>query len=56
MKPIEFPQMNRTWAKNQPPYLSLPAYSNDKETISCWKLTLRERIQVLFTGCYFVAD
>lgn len=50
MKPIEFPQVNRTWAKNQPPYLPLPAFSNHKETISCWKLTWRERFKIFFSG------
>lgn len=50
MKPVEFPQQTTVWAKNQPPYLPLPAYTNDKETISCWKLTLRERIKLLFGG------
>ena len=50
MKPIEFPEMNRTWAKDQPPYLRLPAWSDQKETISLWALSWRERFKVLFTG------
>lgn len=50
MKPIEFPEQTTVWAKDQPEYLSLPAYSNDDRTISCWQLTWRERLILLFTG------
>ena len=50
MKPIKFPEQTMVWAENQPPYLPLPAYSNDQETISLWALTWRERLRILFTG------
>ena len=50
MKPIEFPEQTMVWAKDQPPYLPLPAYNDDRETISLWALTWRERIRALFTG------
>ena len=50
MNPVEFPQQTIVWAKNQPPYLPLPAYTDDKQTISCWSLTLKERIKVLLFG------
>ena len=50
MEPIEFPQQTVVWAKNQPPYLPLPAYTDDTQTISCWKLTLIERIKILLYG------
>ncbi len=50
MTPIEFPEQTVVWAKNQLPYLPLPAYTNDRETISCWSLTWRERVQILLTG------
>ena len=50
MNPIEFPQQTIVWAKNQPPYLPLPAYTNEKETISCWRLSLIERIRILLFG------
>jgi len=50
MKPIDFPEQNRVWAKDQPPYLPLPAYTNERETISCWQLSWRERLTVLFRG------
>ena len=50
MKPIPFPEHTSVWAKDQPPYLQLPAYSNERETISLWALTWRERLRVLWTG------
>jgi hypothetical protein len=51
MRPIDFPEKNCTFAKNQPEYLPLPAYkSPDGEVISCWGLTLKERVKVLFAG------
>jgi hypothetical protein len=50
MTPIEFPQQTIVWAKDQPPYLPLPAFTNERETISCWSLTWHERLRVLWTG------
>lgn len=50
MKPIEFPEQTIVWAKNQPEYRPLPAYTNETETISCWALTWRERLTLLRTG------
>lgn len=50
MKPIEFPEQTHVWAKDQKPYLPLPAFSNDTETISCWALTWRERWLLLWNG------
>lgn len=50
MTPIEFPEQTIVWAKNQPPYLPLPAYTNEKETISCWRLSWTERINVFYHG------
>lgn len=50
MIPIEFPQQTIVWAKDQPPYLPLPAYTDARETISCWRLTWRERWRILWTG------
>lgn len=50
MSPEKFPEMTQTWAENQAPYLPLPAYTNDRETISCWRLSLGERFRLLFTG------
>ena len=50
MEPIEFPEQTIIWAKNQPPYLPLPAYTDERQTISCWKLTWKERFLVLLNG------
>ena len=50
MIPIEFPEQTIVWAKDQPPYLPLPAYTDDEQTISCWRLTWRERFMVLVKG------
>lgn len=51
MQPIKFKEQTCTFAENQPEYLPLPAFKNtDGEVITCWKLSLAERIKVLFTG------
>lgn len=50
MKPVDFPQVTVTWAKDQPPYLPLPAYSDHKQTVTLWALTWRERLTVLLRG------
>jgi hypothetical protein len=56
MKPVEFPQVNKTWAKNQPPYLPLPAYTDEQYTITCWQLTWRERLRIMFTGKFWLSQ
>ena len=53
MKPIKFKEQNCTYAENQPTYMPLPALKNQSpagEVISCWRLSLTERIKILFTG------
>ena len=53
MKPIEFEEQNVIIAKDQPGYEPLPAFKNDSpegEVISCWQLSFKERVRVLFTG------
>lgn len=58
MKPIKFPEVNCTYAENQPEYLPLPVFKNTSpqgEVISCWHLTLKERITILFTGKLWVS-
>lgn len=57
MKPIEFEEQNVIFAEDQPEYLPLPAHRVDEaegRVISCWKLTLWERIKLLFTGRLWV--
>lgn len=50
MTPTTFPEHNRVWAKDQPEYLPLPAYTDSTQTITCWHLTFLERLHVLLTG------
>jgi hypothetical protein len=53
MKPTTFKHQNTVYAKDQPEYIPLPALkieSPNGEVVSCWKLSLSERLQVLFTG------
>jgi len=53
MKPVKFKGSNCVYAEDQEEYLSLPAYKHGDEfgsISSCWQLSLRERLKVLFTG------
>lgn len=62
MDPIEFKEQNVVFAKDQPQYRPLPALIKDGpegdiflEVVSCWGLSFRERIRVLFTGRIWVS-
>ena len=53
MKAIEFKHQTIVFAKDQPEYLPLPALKikgREGQVISCWKMSIKERIRVLFTG------
>ncbi len=51
MTPIKFASTNTVWAKDQPEYLPLPAHNGaDGVVTTCWKLNLRDRLKMLFTG------
>lgn len=53
MKPVKFKHQNIVFAKYQPEYQPLPALRLDTptgEVISCWKLSIKERIKIVFTG------
>ena len=51
MKPVTFPEVNCTYAEDQPEYLPLPVYRDaEGGTISCWQLSWREKLKILFTG------
>ena len=57
MKPIDFPERNIVFAKNQEPYLPLPAYQDDRQggrIFHCWQLTFKERIKILWTGILWI--
>lgn len=58
MRPIEFKDHNIVFAKDQPEYMPLPALKIDSdqgEVITCWKMSFRERLKVLFTGRVWLA-
>lgn len=58
MKPVEFKHQTAVYAKDQPQYQPLPALKIDSpegEVISCWRMSIRERIKVLFTGRVWVS-
>ena len=51
MKPTSFPEQNCVIAKNQPPYLPLPAFKDqDGIIVTCWKLSWAERLRLLILG------
>lgn len=57
MKLIEFPEQTTIVAKDQPQYRPMPAWidscksTNPEGRLICkWKLSLKERIKLLFTG------
>ena len=53
MTPKKFPEVNITFAKDQPEYQSLPAFRNESpqgEVITCWNLSFKERVRVLVKG------
>jgi len=53
MKPVEFKHQNIVFAKDQPEYMPLPALRIDSpqgEVVSCWKMSFKERMKVLFFG------
>ena len=54
MEPIKFPQVNKIWAEDQEEYLPLPTYTDDTETISCWRLTWKDRLRALLIGKLWV--
>ena len=49
MKGIKFKEMTMTYAKNQPPYLSLPAHLDKKGVATtCWKVSFIDLIRIVF--------
>lgn len=51
MRPIKFKESNVVYGDHQKEYLPLPAYKEgDGRVITCWQLSLKERIKLLFSG------
>ena len=56
MIPTTFPNQNRvlTAPADMPDVKPLPVYTDGESVISCWKLSWRERLRVLFLGVVWV--
>ena len=55
MEAINHEGFNVQFAEHQEEYITLPAHRDDKvKCTTCWKLTWRERFQVLFKGKFFL--
>lgn len=58
MKPIEFEEQTTILGKpnnmTDDECSSLPIYSDGEQTISCWRLSFRERLQILIFGKLWV--
>jgi len=49
MKPIDFPERNLIFAKDQSQYLPLPAHRAEDGTVtSCWEFSWKEKFKILF--------
>ena len=56
MQIVKFDGCNITYGKDQPEYLPLPACKTEEgDVTSCWKMNLKERLRVLFTGRVYVS-
>jgi len=48
IRATEFKEQTAVLAKDQPEYIPLPVWQDDRETISCYRITWRDRFRVLF--------
>lgn len=56
MIPVEFPEANVTYAKDQPEYKPLPVFKDDKGTVvSCWQLTDEDIEQIKENKCLWLS-
>jgi hypothetical protein len=59
MQPTAFKDQNVVYAKDQPEYLPLPAWQQEKDpkgtVVCCWKATFIERLRILFTGRLYLS-
>jgi hypothetical protein len=55
MKPVNFREVNKIYGENQKEYIPLPVFFDTNSLcVSCWKMTLKEKILFLFTNKIFV--
>lgn len=50
MIPVKFPEAEATYGKRNDPFVPIHVFVDDEEVISCWELTLWERLVLLWTG------
>ena len=51
MEIIDFEGTNCVYAKDQPEYLPFHCYQDEEGCLtSCWKLSFKEKLKVLFSG------
>ena len=50
MENIKFDESNIVIAKDQDEFKALWAYMDDEVTVSCYKLSFKERLKILFSG------
>jgi len=48
MMPVDFPERTVLVAEKQDEYITLPAFQDKIETVSCWTFTLWERVRIFF--------
>ena len=56
MENIKFDESNIVIAKDQDEFKALWAYMDDEVTVSCYKLTLKERLKILFNGKLWIGQ
>lgn len=50
MKNVKFPACNTIIGAGQPEYIPLDAFSDGRVTVTCYRLSFRERLNILFLG------
>ncbi len=50
MTNVKFEGCNTVYGEGQPEYIPLHAQKVDNVTVTCYKLSFKERIKILFTG------
>lgn len=56
MKNIKFDGCNVVYGKDQPEYNQLHAQRVGNVSISCYRLSFKERIKILFTGLLWIGQ